>query len=297
MGERSQVHLAGGAYTKGPAMTTRHIQQAREPQPVEMVDPRLPEGDDSSPVVEIELTDLAYGGDAVGRHEGRAVFVTGGLPGELVRAQFTRIRNNYAHATLLEVLHPSPNRIVPRYPELGESGGFQWQHLAYPAQLQWKTRIVRQLLMRVGRFATPRVHPTFGMPTGTDPWRYRTVAQFGIGDDGAIGFRRSNTRTVLDMPYCPLVHPVLEDFYQGVRSWMRAHWGSSAGNYVARFTLRCAGVAPAATAGRPDRTDICRRAVRITDHGSLSRKRTRCRRPGVRNWRGDSGGGARAKPG
>ena len=34
--------------------------------------------------IEVELTDLAYGGDAVGRYEGRVLFVPGGIPGERV---------------------------------------------------------------------------------------------------------------------------------------------------------------------------------------------------------------------
>src|SRR5579863_3341098 len=59
--------------------------------------------DTGAPIVEIELTDMAYGGDAVGRYQGRAVFVTGGLAGELVRARLTRERSNYARATLVEV--------------------------------------------------------------------------------------------------------------------------------------------------------------------------------------------------
>ena len=226
-------------------MTMRHTPHARE------LRTEASDADVSDVVVEVELTDLAYGGDAVGRYQGRAIFVTGGLPGELVRARLTRERSNYARATLLEVLRPSPDRVAPRYPELGESGGFQWQHLAYPAQLQWKTRIVRQLLMRVGHFASPRVHPTLGMPAGTDPWRYRTVAQFAIGADGAIGFRRSNSHTIVDMRQCPLIHPALDELYQGVRGWMNANWGSSAADYAQRFTLRCAGVTPARQVAGP----------------------------------------------
>ncbi|MFL5626343.1 MAG: TRAM domain-containing protein, partial [Ktedonobacteraceae bacterium] len=35
--------------------------------------------------IDVELTDLAYGGDAVGRYEGRVLFVPGGIPGERVR--------------------------------------------------------------------------------------------------------------------------------------------------------------------------------------------------------------------
>src|SRR5689334_1427160 len=150
------------------------------------------------PILELELADLAYGGDAVGRYQGRAIFVSGGLPGEIVRARLTRERSNYARATLVEVLRPSADRAQPLYPELGESGGFQWQHLAYPAQLYWKTRIVRQLLTRIGRFANPVVHSTLGVPPEIDPWHYRSVAQFAIGPDGAIGFRRVGSHDVLD---------------------------------------------------------------------------------------------------
>jgi 23S rRNA (uracil1939-C5)-methyltransferase len=192
------------------------------------------------PVIEIELADLAYGGDAVGRYQGRAVFVSGGLPGEVVRARLTRERSNYARATLVEVLRASADRVVPPYPEMAESGGFQWQHLAYPAQVYWKTRIVRQLLMRVGHFANPPVLQTLGMPAGTDPWRYRTVAQFAVGPDGAIGFRRSGSHDVLDMPECPLVHPALDALFQDVRAWMQDTWGEDTIQYAERFTLRVA---------------------------------------------------------
>lgn len=212
-----------------------------------------------SDVVDLELVDLAYGGDAVGRYDGRAIFVTGGLPGELVRARLTRERNNYARATLVEVLRAAPDRVEPRYPALAETGGFQWQHLAYPAQVEWKTRIVRQLLMRVGRFANPPVLPTLGMPPGADLWRYRTVAQFAVGPQGEIGFRRVESHDVLDMPDCPIVHPALDRLYQDVRGWMRANWGANASAFVERFTLRVSAPAtPAARAATPGDSGVFR---------------------------------------
>ncbi|HLY31000.1 MAG TPA: TRAM domain-containing protein, partial [Ktedonobacterales bacterium] len=205
-------------------------------------------------IVDIELLDLAYGGDAVGRHQGRAVFVTGGLPGELVRARLTRERSTYARATLVEVLRPSAERVEPRYSALTDSGGFQWQHIAYPTQVEWKTHIVRQLLLRVGRFANPPVAPTLGMPAGADPWRYRTVAQFAIGPAGEIGFRRMESHDVLDMESCPIVHPALDRLYQRVRGWLRANWGQRASAYAERFTLRIVAppTAPGASASFSD---------------------------------------------
>lgn len=213
--------------------------------------PQVKQRDDHGDIIELELNDLAYGGDAVGRHEGRAIFVPGGLPGELVRARLMRERANYARATLVSVLRPSPDRVEPRYPELGESGGFQWQHLAYPAQLQWKSRIVRQLLMRIGKFNDPQVMPTIGMPQSADPWRYRTVAQFAVSHDGAIGFRRMESHDVLDMEECPIVHPRLDALYQATRDCLRSRWGNDVARITERFTLRVAVGAPGEHASGP----------------------------------------------
>ena len=50
--------------------------------------------------IDVELTDLAYGGDAVGRYEGRVLFVPGGIPGERVRVDIVEERRGHARATL-----------------------------------------------------------------------------------------------------------------------------------------------------------------------------------------------------
>lgn len=210
----------------------------------------MPETTSIDELLDIELTDLAYGGDAVGRHLGRAIFVPGGIPGERVRIRLVSESKTFARGELIEVIEASPDRVTPRYPDLSESGGFQWQHIAYPAQVTWKTHIVGQLLQRVGRFHQPPVLPTIGMPETSDLWRYRTVAQFAVGPDGAIGFRRATSRDVLDMPTCPIVHPALDTLYVAVREWMRSHWSDHAAEYTERFTLRVAANPPEPTSDR-----------------------------------------------
>jgi 23S rRNA (uracil1939-C5)-methyltransferase len=193
---------------------------------------------DGRRLITLELSHLAAGGDAFGRYEGRAFFVTGGLPGELVRARITQEHKSFARAEVVEILRASPDRVAPSYPELGVSGGFQWQFLFYPAQLLWKARIVREQLMRIGHFADPDVRPTLGMPEGADLWAYRTVTQFAVGADGAIGFRRVGSHEVIDMPDCPLAHPDLAAIYRDVRSWLHETWGERAAEMIGRFSLR-----------------------------------------------------------
>jgi 23S rRNA (uracil1939-C5)-methyltransferase len=187
--------------------------------------------------IDVELTDLAYGGDAVGRFEGRVLFVPGGIPGERVRVEVVEERRGHARAALLEVLRPAPERIEPAYPLLIDSG-CQWEHIAYPAQLAWKAHIVRQLLVRIGRQPDALVHPTLGMPRGLAPWWYRNIALFSVGPANEIGFKLTDSHEVQNLESCPLLHPALDSVYQAVRRKLLDYFGETLCEMIQGFTIR-----------------------------------------------------------
>jgi 23S rRNA (uracil1939-C5)-methyltransferase len=187
--------------------------------------------------IDVELTDLAYGGDAVGRYEGRVLFVPGGIPGERVRVDIVEERRGHARADLLEILRPAPERVEPLYPQLTDCG-CQWQHIAYPAQLTWKAHIVRQLLVRIGKQPDAIVHPTLGMPDGTSPWQYRNIALFSVGPAGEIGFKLTDSHDVQDLEECALLHPALDMVYQRVREKLISYFGDSLSEMIQGFTIR-----------------------------------------------------------
>ncbi len=187
--------------------------------------------------IDVELTDLAYGGDAVGRYEGRVLFVPGGIPGERVRVEVVEERRGHARAELLEILRPAPERVEPEFPLLTDSG-CHWQHIAYPAQLTWKAHIVRQLLVRIGKQPDALVHPTIGMPAGVSPWHYRNLALFSVGPDNEIGFKLTESHDVQDLETCPLLHPALDMVYQQIRARLLATFGDSLAQMIQGFTIR-----------------------------------------------------------
>src|SRR6266568_6482779 len=187
--------------------------------------------------IDVELTDLAYGGDAVGRYEGRVLFVPGGIPGERVRVEIIEERRGHARANLLEILRPAPERVEVHYPLLIDCG-CQWQHIAYPAQLTWKAHIVRQLLVRIGKQPDALVLPTLGMPPGISPWHYRNIAQFAIGPAGEIGLRHTESHDIEDLEEYALFHPALDMVYQQVRRKLLSYFGESISEMIQGFTIR-----------------------------------------------------------
>ncbi|HYU19640.1 MAG TPA: class I SAM-dependent RNA methyltransferase [Chloroflexota bacterium] len=176
--------------------------------------------------VHLELSGVAYGGEAIGRAEGQVVFVPYGLPGEEVEVELVEDKGDYARGVIVELIKASPERAEPPCPYFGTCGGCQWQHAAYPAQLRYKRQIVAEQLRRIGAFedAARYVLPTIGMQ---EPWHYRNHARFTVGRRfGELCFTRAGTRRLLRIDHCRLMHPRINETLaqlQGRFTGFRAH--------------------------------------------------------------------------
>jgi 23S rRNA (uracil1939-C5)-methyltransferase len=134
----------------------------------------------------IKLTAAAYGGASLGRlPDGRAVFVPFALPGETVVVRLLEEKRGHAQAGLIEVLEPSAQRIEPACVHFGKCGGCQYQHIPYPEQLEMKSAILRDQLVRIGRLENPVVRRIVPSP---NPYRYRNYVQFHLTPEGKLGY-------------------------------------------------------------------------------------------------------------
>lgn len=157
---------------------------------------------------EIELDDLAYGGDAVGRIENFAIFVSGGIPGEKVLIGVTEVKKNYGRGEIIKIIEPSPSRVSSPCPVAQECGGCQLKHISYRAQLELKEQMVKDVLKRIGGISAP-VKPVLGMES---PRFYRNKARYALGcdEEGQIraGFYAPGTHRVVEHDLCQIQHPL-----------------------------------------------------------------------------------------
>lgn len=181
-----------------------------------------------SETLNLKLIAMTQGGEAMGRDDaGRVVFVPYAIAGEEVIVEIVETKKNYARARLMEIVTPSPARVIPRclhfslpLSKTGEGsgmgvgcGGCQWQHIAYDAQLKFKTEIVREQFARIGKMPDAPVRDTLGM---SDPWRYRNNVQFQIDDDGRLCFRAMESHDLVRIDECHIIHPLIAEMFHSL---------------------------------------------------------------------------------
>lgn len=164
--------------------------------------------------VTLELVSMAHGGAAVGKDKrGRTIFVPYGIPGEKVRVAITGDKKKYAHAEIVEILKPSPDRVEPPCPHFGPCGGCHFQHMRYQAQLKVKRNVVADQLERLGGLKKIRVRPTLPNP---NPYTYRVDMVLSPAPAGGLGYWSPALREVIAIEVCPISHPRLVELLHDI---------------------------------------------------------------------------------
>ncbi len=150
----------------------------------------------------LDITGMTHEGQGVGRIEGLAVFVDGALEGEQVDAKIIKLNKTYAAGKLVAVLKPSSHRIEPFCSDYRRCGGCNLQHMDYSAQLEFKTKLVRDNLVRLGGLKDVVIHDAMGMQ---QPLNYRNKAQYPVSTlNGSVitGFYAARSHVVIDSDEC-----------------------------------------------------------------------------------------------
>jgi 23S rRNA (uracil1939-C5)-methyltransferase len=158
--------------------------------------------------LEVDITDLSHDGRGVAHADGKAVFVTGVLPGERAVVRIAARHRSFDEARVETLLTRSPDRVEPRCPHFGTCGGCALQHLAPAAQIAAKQRVLAENFERIGK-----VEPARWLDPLTDAeWGYRRKGRLSVkwvAKKGKVlvGFREDNPRFVADLSECHTLLP------------------------------------------------------------------------------------------
>lgn len=167
---------------------------------------------------ELTIESLAGGGESIARYEGYTLFVPYAVPGDRLRARVISTKPGYGRALIEEVLTPGPGRVVPRCPAFAMCGGCQWQGLDYPAQVEWKTRLVAESLQRFGGLDPVGIlQPTLASP---EPWHYRNKVHWAVGKQGSrweIGLYEVRSHKIVEADSCHIQSDAINAMLDAVR--------------------------------------------------------------------------------
>jgi 23S rRNA (uracil1939-C5)-methyltransferase len=124
---------------------------------------------------EVTVEDYAAEGKALSKMEGKVIFITGAVPGDVVDVRLSKNKKDWAEGKAIHFHSYSKDRVIPFCEHFGVCGGCKWQMLPYEKQLQYKQNEVAQNLRRLGRIELPELMPILGCDATTN---YRNKLEF-----------------------------------------------------------------------------------------------------------------------
>ncbi|MGX1930734.1 23S rRNA (uracil(1939)-C(5))-methyltransferase RlmD [Flagellimonas sp. 2504JD4-2] len=128
----------------------------------------------------VEVIDAGAKGKSVGKApDGRVIFLSNAVPGDVVDVLTTKKRKAYFEGIATHFHTLSDKRTTPECEHFGVCGGCKWQHMAYEHQLSFKQREVENNLKRIGNIELPETTPILG---SRKQYFYRNKMEFSFSD-------------------------------------------------------------------------------------------------------------------
>lgn len=152
------------------------------------------------------IDSLAYGPHGVGRLDGKAIFVRGVVPGDVIDVIVREDHERYAYADLIEIVHGAAGRRDPPCPFVPRCGGCPWQHIDDARQREAKERNLREALARIGRWPDAPVAP---IVAPGDPFGYRS--RLSLRTAGRrVGFYAAASHDLVEIDHCRIAAPAVD---------------------------------------------------------------------------------------
>jgi 23S rRNA (uracil1939-C5)-methyltransferase len=186
-------------------------------------------------IKDLEITKYAAQGKAIGKTEGKVIFVEGAVPGDIADVQISKNKKDWAEGKVTAIKKFSEDRIEPFCRHFGICGGCKWQMLPYEKQLEYKQQETEDTFQRIGKITGTPVLPILG---SDNIIHYRNKLEFTFSDrkfltseelknlrqdewpGGALGYHVPRLYDkVIDVYECWLMDKVNDDIRNAIRDF------------------------------------------------------------------------------
>ncbi|MGZ0173003.1 MAG: 23S rRNA (uracil(1939)-C(5))-methyltransferase RlmD [Planctomycetales bacterium] len=175
--------------------------------------------------VELLIQSMTLEGQSLARLDGYVLFVSGGIPGETVRAKIVSVGKKFGRARVLSVVGAAETRVTPKCRHAGRCGGCIWQHIEYGEQLHWKEELVRATLEHKLPGVGLPIQPMIGIP---EPWGTRNKIHYSVVDFGRgrtsnlhLCHHKEHSTELEQIHECPVHHPAGDAIARHVQKLLR----------------------------------------------------------------------------
>lgn len=166
---------------------------------------------------ETTIETVGAGGDGVGQHDGRPVYVPKTAPGDRVRVRAEKKSDAY-YGQVLKLEAASAARVAAPCPHYEDCGGCAFQHISRAAYQDWKAAKVRTVLERAGIVPEIWEDPAFLIAATR---RRTTMAVLRTGETFLMGYHAPRSHRVVPVDACLILDSLLDRKIEAIKPFIQ----------------------------------------------------------------------------
>ncbi len=127
--------------------------------------------------------------------DGRVIFLSNTVPGDVVDIRTGKKRKAYFEGTAIKFHEYSNKRVTPVCEHFEHCGGCKWQNMGYQHQLAYKEKEVTNNLIRIGHLELPEITPILGCEK---TYFYRNKMEFSFSNSRWLTLEEINSEEQID---------------------------------------------------------------------------------------------------
>lgn len=162
-------------------------------------------------MLDITIEKMSFGGEGIGYHEGKVIFVDGALPGDRVTVKVYREKKSFAKATALKLIEHSKDRVPSTCIYSDTCGGCPWMNARYEDQLEWKKSFINSALSKIAKLDSFKIDRMIASENRLG-YRNRVKLKARVSKDGklSLGFFAKQSHKLVSIDSCKIADPLID---------------------------------------------------------------------------------------